>query len=228
MMQKYYAGLDDSGCGMAFAVTDGDGRTVFDEFVLHQSRTTAHLPQRMAELLRKHNLDFAGICQWSVGAGPGSFTGLRIAAAFILGLTFGKEDIQTRCVSTSAMIAAESGVPRVLVLFDGRKQELLAYGLKKTDAGYREDGFYTVIRSADEAEKAMAEFDETIAFVSDYNAAASVCGADFAEKKIRRIEKISALSLIHWDKADFSRPLTDLLYLRPAVFVEPQQVRTIP
>ncbi len=227
-MTKYFAGLDDSGSGMAFAVTTDDGSVVFDEFVAHQSRTTAHLPQRMAELLAAHGLTFTDISQWSVGAGPGSFTGLRIASSFIMGLTFGKEDtVRTRCVSTAAMIAAQADAPRVLVLFDGRKQELLAYGLEKTSAGYREDGFYAVIRSAEEAEKLLPEFGQAVAFAADHDAVRAVCGAEFADVKIRRADRISAMSLIRWDETDFSRPLTDLLYLRPAVFVEPQHVRQI-
>ncbi len=223
----YRAGLDDSGAGMSFAVMTADGQVVFDEFIVHRSRTTAHLPQRMAELLQVHGLTFADIGQWSVGGGPGSFTGLRIASAFVLGLVFGQPEIQARCVSTASMIAAEADAPKVLVLFDGRKHELLAYGLVKTEQGYREDGSYTVIRSAEDAEAVLKEYDKAVAFAADYDAAAAVCGTDFAAEHIFRAEKISALNLIRWNEQDFSRSLTDLLYLRPAVFVEPQNVRTI-
>lgn len=224
---KYRAGLEDSGTGMAFAVVDADGCTVLDEYVPLSGRTTANLPQRMAEILDAHKISFSDISEWSVGGGPGSFTGLRIASSFVLGLIYGKSDIKARCVSTSAAIAASAccDAEKVLVLFDGRKKELLAFGLRKTENGYCEDGFQTVIRGADDLSQ-VSEYDQIVAASNDFAAAQNLLGEEIAGT-FRMVEKISALHLIAWDPLNFERPLTDLLYLRPAVFVEPKVLREI-
>lgn len=224
---KYRAGLEDSGAGMAFAVVDTEGRTLFDEYVPLSGRTTANLPQRMADILEAHKMSFSDISEWSVGGGPGSFTGLRIASSFVLGLIYGKSEIKARCVSTSAAIAASAGcdAEKVLVLFDGRKKELLAFGLRKTACGYCEDGFQTVIRSADDMAQ-VVEYDQIVAAANDFSAAQNLLGEEIAGS-FRKVDKISALHLITWNPRNFDRPLTDLLYLRPAVFVEPKVLREI-
>lgn len=225
--KNYRAGLDDSGAGMAFAVVDAENRVVLDEYVPFFGRTTANLPQRMAEIMEAHQLNFSDITEWSVGGGPGSFTGLRIASAFVIGLIYGKENIRARCVSTSAAIAASAGcdAEKVLVLFDGRKKELLAFGLRKTPGGYCEDGFQTVIRNAEDLQQ-VADYPQMVAAANDFVAAKNLLGEERAAA-IRSVEKISALHFITWDPDNFERPLTDLLYLRPAVFVEPKVLREI-
>ncbi len=224
---QYRAGLDDSGAGMAFAVVDAEDRVVFDEYVPFQGRTTANLPRRMAEIMEAHQLNFTDISEWSVGGGPGSFTGLRIASSFVLGLIYGKTSVRARCVSTSAAIAASAGcdAEKVLVLFDGRKKELLAFGLRKTPGGYCEDGFQTVIRCAEDLQSA-ADYTQMVAAASDFAAAKNILGEEHAAE-IRSVEKISAIHFISWNPDDFTRSLTDLLYLRPAVFVEPKVLREI-
>ena len=227
MSQTIMAGLDDSGSSLAFAAQYADGSVIFDEFVPLNSRPASGLPVCAAEILEKHGLDVRDIAEWSVGAGPGSFTGLRIASAFVMGLTFGRPEVRTRCVSSASMIASCAGADAesVLVLFDGRKSEILACGLKKTPDGFREDGFSCVIRGGDAAAAYSSEYALTAAFASDHDAVRKVAGA-FADGVVR-VERLSALPLIRFRPGDFSRPLTDLTYLRPAVFVEPQKVRQI-
>lgn len=57
------------------------------------------------------------------GAGPGSFTGLRIACAVTQGLAFGA-DLPVVGVSTLESIAAQTGAERVLTVLDARMAEV--------------------------------------------------------------------------------------------------------
>jgi tRNA threonylcarbamoyladenosine biosynthesis protein TsaB len=57
------------------------------------------------------------------GAGPGSFTGLRIACGLSQGLAIGR-GIPLLGVSTLEAIAEESGAPRVIVCLDARMREV--------------------------------------------------------------------------------------------------------
>lgn len=229
MPSTYRAGLDDSGSGMAFAVMNEKNEVVLDEFIPMNSRISTNLPVRMQEVLQSHQIDFDEIREWSVGAGPGSFTGLRLASSFVMGLTYGKTNVRTRCVSTASMIAACAGTEaeNILVLFDGRKKEILTFGLKRCGTDYQETGYHTVIRSREDADRELKQFDAAAAFSADHDAFIAVTGADTAGK-IRRIKRLSAVPLIQYVPGDFSRSLSDLFYLRPAVFVEPKKLRDIP
>jgi tRNA threonylcarbamoyladenosine biosynthesis protein TsaB len=60
-----------------------------------------------------------------VGAGPGSFTGVRIAASLAKGLCFAR-DIPLLAFSSLAAVAASSGGKRVCAAFDARRGEVYA------------------------------------------------------------------------------------------------------
>ena len=77
-----------------------------------------------------HSLD--DITQLTCGAGPGSFTGLRITASLVAGLTYGKKNISARCVPSGSAITdlAESPKEKSIVLYDGRRQEIIGFSNK--------------------------------------------------------------------------------------------------
>ena len=60
-----------------------------------------------------------------VGAGPGSFTGVRIAASLAKGLCFAR-DLPLMAFSSLAAVAASSGANRVCAVFDARRDEVYA------------------------------------------------------------------------------------------------------
>lgn len=224
MAEDIRAALDESGAGMAFAAVTSSGKVLFDEYIPMGRNAAGAMPGAMMKLLADHGYTFQDVTEWSVGAGPGSFTGLRLASSFVMGLTFGNE-IRNRAVSTASMIAenAATGAKKVLVLFDGRKKEILAYGVELMDGSYVENGFHAVIRNAEELTAAMADYDAAAAFAADHDALCAVADGS----AVVRVERLSALALIRYRQNDFSRPLTDLLYQRPPVFVEPKVIREI-
>jgi tRNA threonylcarbamoyladenosine biosynthesis protein TsaB len=76
-------------------------------------------------LLRRAGLGLEGLEAVVVGAGPGSFTGVRIAASLAKGLCFARE-IPLFAYSSLAAVAAGSGAGHTCALFDARRAEVYA------------------------------------------------------------------------------------------------------
>lgn len=75
------------------------------------------------ELLKEAGMALRQFDGIGYGAGPGSFTGLRIACAVTQGLALGA-DLPVVGVSTLESLAAQTGVDRVLTLLDARMAEV--------------------------------------------------------------------------------------------------------
>jgi len=71
------------------------------------------------------------------GAGPGSFTGLRIACGIAQGLAFAR-GLPVLGVSTLEALAEESGAPRVAACLDARMREVYYAALEKRGGRWHE------------------------------------------------------------------------------------------
>jgi tRNA threonylcarbamoyladenosine biosynthesis protein TsaB len=71
------------------------------------------------------------------GAGPGAFTGLRIACGLAQGIAFGR-GLPVLGVSTLEAMAQESGGQRVVACLDARMREVYYAALEKRAAGWVE------------------------------------------------------------------------------------------
>ena len=71
------------------------------------------------------------------GAGPGSFTGLRIACGIAQGLAFAR-GLPVLGVSTLEALAEESGAPRVAACLDARMREVYYAALEKREGRWHE------------------------------------------------------------------------------------------
>lgn len=225
-MTQYSAGFDFGSSSASFAVLKDDC-VLFDREIPLPARNASGLPQFMNDILKEFDLTFDDITSWSVGAGPGSFTGLRIAAAFVSGLAFRRGHIRTRGVSSAVALGKTVFTPEkpVMILYDGRKGELLGFGLKPAaDGEFEEDGFQTVIRCDADLINMCSTYHAFAALQTDKEAVRNVCPDSI--DRIQFAERLLAANLASWRKEDYSRPMTELTYLRPAVFVPPSEVRT--
>lgn len=103
------------------ALRAGDTTT---ESVEHagQSHSALLLPMAAA-LLKQAGLRFADLDAIAFGAGPGSFTGVRIAVGAAQGLAFA-HDLPVLPVVTLEALAEAAGAPRVVAALDARMGEL--------------------------------------------------------------------------------------------------------
>ena len=84
---------------------------------------SALLLPMVARLMAEAGLGFDQLDAIAFGAGPGSFTGLRIACGVAQGLAFA-HDLPVVPVSTLEALALEAGADRVLACLDARMGEL--------------------------------------------------------------------------------------------------------
>lgn len=99
-----------------------DGRVVARRVLAGQRHSSLLLPM-VDELLREAGLGLRQLDGIGYGAGPGSFTGLRIACAVTQGLAFGA-DLPVVGVSTLESIAEQTGADSVLTVLDARMAEV--------------------------------------------------------------------------------------------------------
>lgn len=225
------AGFDYSWAEASFACMDEEGNVIFDENIALPPRNASSLPLWMEKCLASNNVCFDEIGEWSVGNGPGSFTGLRLASAFVMGRTFGRENILKRTVPTAAAMA-HTAFPadnfagkKIGALFDGRRDEILLFGMVEKDSSFISNNCNGVLSASDLS--LLSSFDHFVALERDREQIEEVT-KDLLKDKVRYIEHILASCLIRNTPEDFSsHPLTELVYLRPAVFVDPVIPRSI-
>ena len=224
-MTKFQAALDLSGNAARISIANEDGEVLRSSTLYMKRRESAHLAEFAAGELANCGATFADVTHWSVGIGPGSFTGMRLAAALVAGLTHGIDGVKTRGVPTAAAIsmAAEKKLPKnsiSAVLFDGRNHEMLVYCVKRindVDEGCSEG----TVLNAEQAREFFAanSFDMLCVQSHEVEAVKALLPQDVAEK-LKIVEDYDLSPLLKSAK-EFDNNLRDLIYIRPAVFTKP-------
>ena len=91
----------------------------------------------LERLLAQRGLSARALDAVAFGAGPGAFTGLRIACGVAQGLALAR-GIPVLGVSTLETVAEESGAQRALVCLDARMREVYYSALERVPGGWRE------------------------------------------------------------------------------------------
>ena len=211
-----YGALDLSGSLAAFALMDDAGQVLIDESRPMRGREAASLATFLTGLLAEKGLCVRDVTHWTVGSGPGSFTGMRLASALVKGWVFGYPEVQVRCVPSALIAASAATADRVAVLQDGRNQEMLVFGLKKQNGTYLPDGFTTVWNQMQAAEELpMQNYGEWAVFAADEAAVRKLLPETVADLQI--CHTYSAAPLLRAE-LPYDGDLDKLVYIRPAVF----------
>jgi tRNA threonylcarbamoyladenosine biosynthesis protein TsaB len=91
----------------------------------------------LERLLAAAGMALAQLDAVAFGAGPGSFTGLRIACGLAQGLAFAR-GLPVIGISTLEAMAEECGAPRVVACLDARMREVYYSALEKRPGGWCE------------------------------------------------------------------------------------------
>ncbi|MDD5698966.1 MAG: hypothetical protein PHH77_10165 [Victivallaceae bacterium] len=221
---KYSAALDLSGKFAAFAVAETlSGKLLLTEHKAMHGRSSAALSGWIAELLHRRGLAPAEISRWTVGGGPGSFTGMRLAAALVIGLTLGRDGVESRCVPTAVVLGDPAGLAegdKAAAVFDGRNQEILLFELVKSAGELVPSGRTEVLdRERAQTVFAAADYRQLAAFDYDRHRLEAVL-PPAAAARIRWVKYPAAEKLISCAYRVFDQDLTALAYIRPAVFTQ--------
>lgn len=106
---------------LSIAIARGEELFSFDTLA-GQSHSQLILPE-IQKLLTSANMQLTDLNGLVFGAGPGSFTGVRIAAGVAQGLAFGA-NLQVTGVCTLMALAQASGADKVIACLDARMGEV--------------------------------------------------------------------------------------------------------
>jgi len=111
-----------------------DGIVCSKDVMAGQQHSELLLPMLQA-MLAEAGITLKQIDGIAFGAGPGSFTGLRIACGVAQGLAFA-QDLPVVGVITLEAIAQQIDAPRVLAALDARMGEIYFAAYEKTETGW--------------------------------------------------------------------------------------------
>ena len=124
----YSAALDTSSKLASFSVAESEKNDIIGtENSIPISMACAELLPRILEFLERKQIDLKEIRKWTVGTGPGSFTGVRVGISLIKGICSGTGAIYRGLPSSLAMALQLRGKEqeRIGVVHDGRHDEAI-------------------------------------------------------------------------------------------------------
>lgn len=215
----YRAVIDPAPDHTAFALI-GDGEVVCLENRPMRGRDAAELPVFLLETLSKRNIAPGDIKRWTVGSGPGSFTGLRIVAALVAAWSLGKDDVLTRSVPGAAALAGmlhPAPGERVGAVYDGRNREILYFGVEGCSGGDVRPAGETAILNREQAAEFFSKRpgERLAAFACEEEAVRAVLPSEAG------LECFAFSDTVLLDRTmcrPFDNDLTKLVYIRPAVY----------
>jgi tRNA threonylcarbamoyladenosine biosynthesis protein TsaB len=113
-----------------------DGRVLSRDIHAGQTHSQQILPTLRA-LLDEAKIELTALDGIAFGAGPGSFTGLRIACGVAQGLAFGA-NLPVVGVSTLQVLAQQSGAEKVIACLDARMGEIYHAAYEKRNGEWLE------------------------------------------------------------------------------------------
>jgi tRNA threonylcarbamoyladenosine biosynthesis protein TsaB len=139
---------------LSVAVSAGPGAPLLEHTGAGGAQASAALIPAIEALLARAGLSLAQLDGIAFGRGPGSFTGLRTAAAVAQGLGFGA-GVPVLPIDTLLALAEEAhvlaGVTQVVALLDARMGEVYCAGYERAGDGWTTRRAPALVKRADVA-----------------------------------------------------------------------------
>ncbi|MBO4619254.1 MAG: tRNA (adenosine(37)-N6)-threonylcarbamoyltransferase complex dimerization subunit type 1 TsaB [Victivallales bacterium] len=227
----FHASLDTS-IGFSLAVLDGN-QVVLQATMPGMGRESDRLltPWLMAQLATK-GISLQEITHWTLGTGPGSFAGLRCGIAMVKGIVAVTGAVM-RGVPSAYALAVQAATPAaqsVGVLHDGRCGQVLLAKFSRNADGFRLADDPTPLNP----QELLAEANHCDCYATAQADSLPELPPEVASC-LKALPEIDASELARAPEALYSWP-TDLagmeqsttpLYVRPAVFVKPAELKRL-
>ena len=219
----------DTSCGTAFAVGDDSGIRVDLSLPLAGRDSDKQLVPWIEQQLSAAGLSWRDVERWTVGTGPGSFSGIRVGIAFVQGVCACTRAVYRGLPSSFAMacVAArdlEVG-QSVGVLHDARRNQLILSVYQLAQCGVRALGDPEVITPAD-----CPRLEEYDVLTTVHGDACRTVLPEALLGKLRVQPSVPAAEHLRAGGGDWPstqaevQASTEPVYVRPAVFVKPKPV----
>ncbi|OGV69078.1 MAG: tRNA (adenosine(37)-N6)-threonylcarbamoyltransferase complex dimerization subunit type 1 TsaB [Lentisphaerae bacterium RIFOXYB12_FULL_65_16] len=219
----------DTSCGAAFAVRNPTGDVEHGYLPLQGRDSDRNLVPWLLDLLARAGISSpATVPRWTVGTGPGSFSGLRVGIAFIEGVCAVSGALYRGLPSSLAAAAALTDITqpgeRIGVLHDARRGQVIFSCYLRTPAGFQAVAAATVLAPEELEDSAgCCHF-----LVSPHAATVTPLVPEALRNRVHAIERIDARHLLAtpgWPWTTTPREgnsSCEPVYVRPAVFVDPR------
>ncbi|MDT8392162.1 MAG: tRNA (adenosine(37)-N6)-threonylcarbamoyltransferase complex dimerization subunit type 1 TsaB [Lentisphaeria bacterium] len=222
----------DTSYGISLAVTE-DGELIFEASAPFERRASdAVLVPWIEDRFMEAGIALAHVTRWTVGTGPGSFTGLRCGIAFIKGVCLQSAAV-CRGIPSSLPVAARAlehhpDATDIVTLHDARRQQVITTRFLVTGECLTVQGEPTVVNARDVS---AATAGATVFATAHRNEIGESLPAAVAADTVC-LDHITARLLINpvgwdWPPYDALEPTLKPVYVRPAVFVEPRPLKSI-
>jgi tRNA threonylcarbamoyl adenosine modification protein YeaZ len=219
------AALDTASATASFALADSaTGECLAVDHDIALGRRSAGLLDRVLEMLGDREI--GDIRQWSIGMGPGSFTGIRVGAAMVKGICQGTGAAYRGLPSSLGLIVGAGGTDggQVLALSDGRRGQVLVSPYRWQNSSAQPDGDATVMDLNALADSAAIRF---VVLATDPIADSVTDIVGDRACILPHADASCLLAPVGWDwpTAAAREDSTEPIYVRPPVFVPPRPAR---
>lgn len=199
---------------LVFALFEAERQLHRAECVM-RPRDASAMPDFVADELSKCGRTLDEVERWTFGAGPGSFTFLRVVAALGAGWAAGGGRMRFRCLPGALALAAAlrpAVGETVWTLYDGRNREVLVFGVVNADGELCPAGREQILTAEQAAERFASGAARLAAFAADAPALTELLG-----DRVRFTVAEADLAALAASRAEFDNDPDKMVYIRPAV-----------
>jgi len=221
---EIWAAIDLSGKEACFSAgCFPEGKIIFNTSFQMRGRDSSSLLPKLEEWLKGEKLSLNDVKRWTVGTGPGNYTGLRIVSALVSGIVFDRKDMRCRGIPSAYAIASEmklSGDERAAVVYPLEEGRIYSFGVTVNDGGFL---------SAEELSGSFSVADFMKMFPGIKIAALQrdslMLPKEVLDKAVL-FSEFPVVNLLFMNPCSWEGDsVRDLIYIRPAVNVAPMSVR---